>query len=628
MNGWASIRPRPPRRGPNDLLVAVRAGDEAALVAALSERGGTAYRGRRPEALRRSGPPPPPQTVGSALRGGGTLALISVPGQYAFPEAMDAVRSGISVMLFSDNVPVEQEILLKDAAAGHGALVMGPDAGTAVVGGLGLGFANALRPGPVGMVAASGTGAQQVSCLLDAAGVGVTAILGVGGRDLSAAVAGRSTLAALELLDAHQGTELVVVLSKPPDPEVADRLRAAAAKLRTPALVAFVGRGQPDLTAVTQDVLAAVGAPPVRPAEWPAPYDRAPRAGLLRGFFSGGTLCDEAMVIAAERLGPIASNIPLEPDWAIGDDLRSPGHLMIDFGDDQLTRGRPHPMIDPSLRIERIAEAAADPACAVLLLDVVLGYGADQDPARSLAPAIAQARDRAAATAATWPWSCHSSARRVIRRAGTRWPGRWPPPEPACTCPTPPRPDCGGPRQGSRPVIELELDEPPVVVTAGTSLFADALRAQAAAPREVRWAPPPPGTEAGLAAIAADDRGRPRRRRVRPQDDRRPPALGGRCPGPPGPGPVATRAAARGPAGQLGRRVGAAARRTGRGHGVRGPGRRRGRGRPDRGQRRRVAGALPLARRGGPDGRGGERVDAGLGARGHLQRRPRLLHAQ
>jgi FdrA protein len=380
--------------GPNDLLVAVQAADDAALSAALSEVEAQLTAVTAPDA-EAFGAPPPPQTVGSALRGGGTLALISVPGQYAFPEAMDAVRSGISVMLFSDNVPVEQEILLKDAAAGRGALVMGPDAGTAVVGGLGLGFANALRPGPVGMVAASGTGAQQVSCLLDAAGVGMTAILGVGGRDLSAAVAGRSTLAALELLDAHQGTELVVVLSKPPDPEVAARLRAAAAKLHTPALVAFVGRGQPDLTAVTQDVLAAVGAPPVRPAEWPAPYDRAPRAGLLRGFFSGGTLCDEAMVIAAERLGPIASNIPLEPDWAIGDDLRSPSHLMIDFGDDKLTRGRPHPMIDPSLRIERIAEAAADPACAVLLLDVVLGYGADQDPARSLGPAIAQARDRA-----------------------------------------------------------------------------------------------------------------------------------------------------------------------------------------------------------------------------------------
>jgi FdrA protein len=380
---------------PNDLLVAVRAEDDGALAAALAEVEAqlTAVAAEAGTA----GAPPPPRTVAAALRGGGTLALISVPGQHAFVEAMDAVRGGASVMLFSDNVPVEQEILLKDEAARRGVLVMGPDCGTAAVGGLGLGFANALRPGPVGMVAASGTGAQQVSCLLDAAGIGVTAILGVGGRDLSAAVAGRSTLAAMELLDAHQGTELVIVLSKPPDPAVADRLRARAAELRTPALIAFLGRGQPDLTAVTQDALRAVGAAPVQPAEWPAPYRRAPRKGFLRGLFSGGTLCDEAMIIAAERLGPIASNIPLEPGWALGDDLRSPGHLMVDFGDDRLTVGRPHPMIDHSLRIERILTEAADPACAVLLLDVVLGYGAHPDPAHSLAPAIAQARERASA---------------------------------------------------------------------------------------------------------------------------------------------------------------------------------------------------------------------------------------
>jgi FdrA protein len=378
----------------NDLLVAVQAEDGTALAAAMAEVEAQLTAVAVPE-TGTYGAPPPPRTVMSALRRGGTLALVSVPGQHAFVEAMDAIRSGSSVMLFSDNVPVDQEILLKDEAARRGVLVMGPDAGTAAVGGLGLGFANALRPGPVGIVAASGTGAQQVSCLLDAAGIGVTAILGVGGRDLSAAVAGRSTLAAMQLLDAHQGTELLIVLSKPPDPVVADRLRARAAELRTPALVAFIGPGQADLTAVTQDALAAVGAASVQPAEWPARYPRAPRAGFLRGLFSGGTLCDEAMVIASERLGPIASNIPLEPKWAVGDNLRAANHLMIDFGDDRLTAGRPHPMIDHSLRIERIAAEAADPACAVLLLDVVLGYGAHPDPASSLGPAIAGARERA-----------------------------------------------------------------------------------------------------------------------------------------------------------------------------------------------------------------------------------------
>ena len=316
-------------------------------------------------------------------------------GQHAFVEAMDAIQAGVSVMLFSDNVPVEQEITLKDEAARHDVLVMGPDCGTAVVGGLGLGFANALRPGPVGIVAASGTGAQQVTCLLDADGVGITAVLGVGGRDLSAAVGGRSTLAAMKALDDDPATEFIVVLSKPPDPKVAETVRDAAGRLNTPSLVAFVGVGQGDLTAATAQILAALGRSPTAPPQWPAPYDRTPRSGFVRGLFSGGTLCDEAMAIAAQRLGPIASNTPLQEAWAIGDDLNARGHLMIDFGDDRLTAGRPHPMIDQSLRLERIAQEGSDPRCAVLLLDVVLGYGAHLDPASELAPAIATARESA-----------------------------------------------------------------------------------------------------------------------------------------------------------------------------------------------------------------------------------------
>ncbi|MGD0440372.1 MAG: FdrA family protein [Acidimicrobiales bacterium] len=378
---------------PNDLLVAIRADDDA-LAAATAEL----ERQLAPSTLPQSqglGTPPAPRTLACALRQGGSLALISVPGQHAFVEAMDAIRAGVSVMLFSDNVPVEQEIVLKDEAARHDVLVMGPDCGTAMVGGLGLGFANALRPGPVGIVAASGTGAQEVTCLLDADGVGVTAVLGVGGRDLSAAVGGRSTFAAMKVLDEHPATEFIVVLSKPPDSKVAEAVRAAAAKLSTPSLVAFVGMGQGDLTTATAQILEALGRTPTAPPEWSPPYERAARAGFIRGLFSGGTLCDEAMAIAAGRLGPIASNTPLQPEWALGADLQAKGHLMIDFGDDRLTAGRPHPMIDQSLRLERIAHEGSDPSCAVLLLDVVLGYGAHPDPASELAPAIVAAREQA-----------------------------------------------------------------------------------------------------------------------------------------------------------------------------------------------------------------------------------------
>jgi FdrA protein len=312
---------------------------------------------------------------------------VSVPGESAFVEAMDAVDAGCDVMVFSDNVPVEQEVALKRAADRAGVLVMGPDCGTAMVAGLGLGFANAVRPGPVGIVAASGTGCQQVMSLLDSAGVGTSAALGVGGRDLSAEVGGLSTRQALRLLDADPATELVVVVSKPPAPQVAAQLEAFAADLDTPVQLALLGPGQPDLTAAVERVLATLNQPEPRWHTWGcATTERAD--GWLRGLFVGGTLCDEAMLVAAETLGPIRSNIPLSPDLAVGDELLPAAHVMLDFGDDAMTVGRAHPMIDPTLRLEQLARVAQDPATAVVLLDVVLGHGAQDDPARDLAPAI------------------------------------------------------------------------------------------------------------------------------------------------------------------------------------------------------------------------------------------------
>jgi FdrA protein len=384
----------PASAGPNDLLIAIRTRDGASLAAALavvtSGLGARAHDTAGPTAS------PPPRTVSAAARAGGPgLALISVPGPHAFVASMDALEAGCDVMIFSDNVPVEQEILLKDAAAERGLLVMGPDCGTAVVGGLGLGFSHTLAPGRVGLVAASGTGAQQVLCLLDAAATGVSAALGVGGRDLSATVGGRSTRAALAALDADPATEHILLISKPPAPQVASGLREYAQRLATPVRFALLGKGEPDLTAATEELLRAAGRPvPAWPRWEPAgagPGDGSgPRDGALRGLFAGGTLCDEAMAIAAERLGVIRSNIPLKPQWRL--DPQAHGHTMIDLGEDEFTAGRPHPMIDQSLRLARLAEAAKDPLTAVILLDVVLGHGAHPDPASEVAPAIAAAR--------------------------------------------------------------------------------------------------------------------------------------------------------------------------------------------------------------------------------------------
>ncbi|GLU46481.1 FdrA family protein [Nocardiopsis ansamitocini] len=387
----------PSGTGPNDLVIAVRADDEATRSAALEladtelaamGRSGTGSTGGDDAA--------PPRSMRSAVEraaGNGTppaLALVSVPGRYAAAEAFEALETGLDVLIFSDNVPVAHEIALKERAAELGRLVMGPDCGTAVVGGAGLGFANTVRPGPVGIVAASGTGAQQLMCLLDAAGVGVGHCLGVGGRDLSAAVGGRSTLQALQLLDADEATERIVVVSKPPAPEVAAAVRAASAALDTPVHLVLLGTGD-DISAAAAEVVTAFGAPaPTWPSWFPAGAV-TPRAGALRGLFCGGTLADEAMLVAARALGPIASNIPLRPGedaWTLPADLRHDGHLVIDFGDDTLTAGRPHPMIDPSVREERLRAELADPATGVVLLDLVLGHGAHPDPAAGVAAAV------------------------------------------------------------------------------------------------------------------------------------------------------------------------------------------------------------------------------------------------
>lgn len=368
----------PAEATPNDLVVALRLDDADTLAAALAG----VDQALRDANRRESGPSgvggelAPPRTTGSAFRrsaesaGPDAVALVSVPGASAFVEAMDALEAGHDVMVFSDNVPVEQEVALKRYAAEQGLLVMGPDCGTAVVGGLGLGFANTVSPGPVGIVAASGTGCQQVLALLDHAGVGVSSALGVGGRDLSAEVGGLATREAMRRLDEDPAVELIVVISKPPADDVAAEVRAYADTLATPVEYALLGAGRPDLTAATEAVLRRLGRDV--PA-WPVVGEAAAGQGVIRGLFVGGTLASEAKLIAAQH--------PAETDA---------GHTFVDFGDDEYTTGRAHPMIDPSLRREHLARAAADPATGVLLLDVVLGHGAEPDPAAGLAPALTE----------------------------------------------------------------------------------------------------------------------------------------------------------------------------------------------------------------------------------------------
>jgi FdrA protein len=360
--------------GSNDLLVALRAEDEEAIAAAHAVLD---------ESLRHKVAPPggldapPPKTAGSAAAANdANIVLLSVPGEHAFVEAMEALEAGRHVMIFSDNVPISDEIILKRYGVDHGLLVMGPDCGTAIVNGLGLGFANAVQPGPVGIVGASGTGIQQMCSLLDDAGVGVRHALGTGSRDLTEEVDAVSTLQAVRALDRDPAVAVIAVISKPPAATVAATVRTAAAACSKPVVITFMGEST--LEEGAADVLRTLGKETTAYAYWQRDQ-RDHRPGSARGLFSGGTLRDEARFVAMPVLG------------SIGEKEADVGHSFVDYGDDEYTQGRAHPMIDQTVRIDRLVEAAGDETVGVILMDVVLGYGAHADPAAELAPVIEQA---------------------------------------------------------------------------------------------------------------------------------------------------------------------------------------------------------------------------------------------
>ena len=314
------------------------------------------------------------------------LAIISLPGPHVVPEAVDALREGASVLIFSDGVSIEEERQLKALAASRGLLVMGPDCGTARLGGIGLGFCNDLSSGQVGIVAASGTGAQHVSCLLDARGIGISSIIGVGGRDMSDHIGGASTIQGLRMLDYDPATTHIVLISKPPGEETAGRVDEVVKSLDTPVTIGLLGNSDVDLTKVAREVATARGVP------FEEPRSQLPGApatsGQLAGLFSGGTLASEAKQIIMDAVGSVAGLDDFEnptPAVIAGHE----GNLIVDLGDDRMTVGRPHPMIDATMRREIIEELTRKPAPRLLFVDIVLGFGSDPDPVGGIADALA-----------------------------------------------------------------------------------------------------------------------------------------------------------------------------------------------------------------------------------------------
>ena len=397
------LMPEGEAASPNDLIICIEAADIAAARAG-AQAAKAALSTPLPSTLLTQ-TTHHPRTLRSALTrlAGANLALISVPGLYAGLEAMKALQAGMHVMLFSDNVPVTTEIELKRSALAKGLLMLGPDCGTAIINSVPLGFANAVPHGRVGLAGPSGTGLQEVSCLIAAAGEGVSQVIGVGGRDLTDDVGGLMLAYALEILAADPATEVIGVIGKPPGPNTWERLQNQLGRLEKPCVVYFSGaisaagsswyaattleQTALDLVALARGGQTTAIASPMSGEESERAIGEATRAmhpgqRFVRGLYAGGTL-------AYEALGVLQAKLPQVFSGMVGG---GEGHSVVDLGEDRFTLGRPHPMIDGTLRREWILRAAEDPTTAVILLDVILGYGAHADPAGELLPAIRQAQ--------------------------------------------------------------------------------------------------------------------------------------------------------------------------------------------------------------------------------------------
>jgi len=406
------IEKMPEFAGANDLIIAVDAksqeiGDEAILQ--LETLLAPADIGNTSNIIYKS-----LETASNSLPGA-NIAVISVPGEYAKLEVAKAITKGLHTFLFSDNLSLEEEIEVKERAREKGLLVMGPGCGTSIINGIGLGFANIINKGPIGVIAAAGTGLQEVTCLINNLGSGITHGIGVGGRDLSQEVGGITTLEAIKILDKDNSTHVFLVVSKPPSKEVAEKVLEAFKETGKPSVICFLGSDlksdDPNIYFASTLDDAAIRAvqfaqngskkPNIISAKnWKKQVQQAVKSlnskqKYIRGLYSGGTLCYEAQYVLEPILGKIYSNAPFNKEYKLKNSNKSEKNSLIDLGEEEFTVGRPHPMIDANLRSERLLSEASKADVAVILLDVVLGYVASPDPAGDLLPAIREARKSA-----------------------------------------------------------------------------------------------------------------------------------------------------------------------------------------------------------------------------------------
>ncbi len=523
----------------DDLVIVVRAASDEAARSALAQVDELLTR-RTSSADGDSGYRPKSLESAAKMLPEAQWVLVSVPGRYAAEVARGALRLGKHVFLYSDNVSREDEVALKRAAATSGLLLMGPDCGTAIINGVGLGFANAVRRGPIGVVGASGTGIQAVTARIHALGSGITHALGTGGRDLSEAVGAITARQSLGLLARDPETEVIVLVSKPPSTAVAQDLLRMAACVDKPVVINFLGLDAPENWpdnlhfARTLDEAAALavklagrdGGRPTMDDGLLGEIELAGTGRYLRGLYSGGTLAYEALLILQGYLSTVYSNIPLDPAQKLDRATASREHTVVDLGEDEFTVGRLHPMIDNELRIQRLHQEAADPDTGVILLDVVLGYGAHPDPAIELAPAIERALSTAQETGRLLaviavivgtdadPQDIDAQAEalreagalifysneKAVRHVGEKLGDGERPVEPN---PLHLEPSAEADNATDYPPVDLSvLREPLAAINVGLASFTESLIEQGAPVVEVDWRPPAGGNER-LAGILA-----------------------------------------------------------------------------------------------------------------------------
>lgn len=400
--------------GVDDIIIVIKARDEEVLKRAIKAAQDELSGKGKDEVCKGESVVSIPQTIESAVKNlpKANLAVISVPGRYAAYEANKALNLGLNVMIFSDNVSIEDEMQLKKKAQAKNIIVMGPDCGTVIINGIKLGFANAVRSGPIGIVAASGTGIQEASVIIDSYGSGISHAIGTGGRDLCSEVGGITTLQAIDLLEKDEFTKLLLIISKPPDRIVSSQILQRIKKCKKPVVINFLGMDMDEIsdggiiTALTIEDAAIKAVKMLQlgkvndscPVSVDNCYDSYTIAKTLKkcqkfihAYYSGGTLAYEALTIFKDKI-KVYSNLDLVKNFTGCEDNGQ--HVVLDLGDDKYTVGKAHPMIDPEVRNRLILEKAKNSEIAIIMIDVVLGYGAHPDPAREIASIIKKIRDK------------------------------------------------------------------------------------------------------------------------------------------------------------------------------------------------------------------------------------------